>query len=99
MIQHNVFLKWKASMTPAIEQASFAALLALKEKIPGIVAISIGHQNSPEGLGRGFHVGLSVQFVDAAARDRYLPHPAHTAAVELFKSNVEEVIVVDYAFP
>ncbi len=99
MIQHNVLFKWKSSMTPAVEQATFTAMLELKQKIPGISAISIGHQNSPEGLGHGFQVGLSVQFVDAFARDAYLVHPAHTAAVELCKLHIDDVLVLDYSYP
>jgi hypothetical protein len=98
MIQHNVFFKWKPSITPEGEQAAFAALLGLKGKVPGIVSISIGHQNSPEGQGKGFQVGLSVVFTDAAARDAYLPHPAHTAAVESFVAHIADVVVLDYTF-
>jgi Stress responsive A/B Barrel Domain len=97
MIQHNVFFKWKPSMTSALEEKTFVALRALKEQIPGIISATVGKQNSPEGLGQGFTVGLSVQFCDAAARDAYLPHPAHQAAVALCKEHIAEVIVLDYA--
>jgi hypothetical protein len=97
MIQHNVFFKWKPSMSAADELVAIAALSALKDQIPGIVSLSIGKQNSPEGLGKGYHVGLSVQFINQAARDTYLDHPAHTAAVALFKPALEDVIVLDYS--
>lgn len=98
MIQHNAFFAWKPSITPAIETAAFAALRALKQQIPGIVSLTIGHQNSPEGLGKGFQVGLSVVFTDAAARDGYLKHPAHTKAVETFLPHIADIAVLDYEF-
>ena len=98
MIQHNAFFKWQPTITPAVEAAAFAALRALKDQVPGIVSLTIGHQNSPEGLGKGFQVGLSVVFTDAAARDGYLKHPAHTKAVETFLPQVADIVVLDYTF-
>ncbi len=98
MIQHNVFFKWKPSMTRELEAQAFAAFRAMTKTIPGVVSVSVGHQNSPEGLGKGFTAGLSVVFTDAAARDAYLPHPAHVAAVEPIRPHIADVCVVDYAF-
>jgi hypothetical protein len=98
MIQHNVLFKWKPSITAEVEAAAFAALRSMAEKVQGIVSVSVGHQNSPEGLGKGYHVGLSVVFTDAAARDAYLVHPAHIAAVAPIKPHIEDVCVLDYTF-
>lgn len=98
MIQHNVFFQWKPSITPAIEQAAFADFRAMTTTIPGVVSVSVGHQNSPEGLGKKFQVGLSVVFTDRAARDAYLPHPAHVAAVAPIRAHIEDVCVLDYEF-
>lgn len=98
MIQHNVFFRWKPSMTAALEAEAFAAFKAMATTIPGIVSVSVGHQNSPEGLGNGYQVGLSVVFTDAAARDAYLPHPVHVAAVAPIRPHIADVCVLDYAF-
>jgi hypothetical protein len=98
MIQHNVFFQWKPSMTLALEQAAFAQFRAMKALIPGVVSVSIGAQNSPEGLGKKYHVGLSVVFTDKAARDAYLPHPAHVAAVAPIRPHIKDVCVLDYEF-
>jgi|ERR1043165_454425 hypothetical protein len=98
MIQHNVFFKWKPSMTRELEAKAFADFRAMATGIPGVVSVSVGHQDSPEGLGKGYQVGLSVVFTDAAARDAYLPHPAHVAAVEPIRPHIEDVCVLDYAF-
>jgi Stress responsive A/B Barrel Domain len=74
MIRHVVLLKLhNAKNAPQI----FAALKALQSQIPGIINITTGVDCSPEGLQRGFTHGFTVDFVDAAARDAYLPHPAH----------------------
>lgn len=98
MIQHNVFFQWKPSMTSALEQAAFAQFRAMKTLIPGVVRVSVGHQNSPEGLGKKYHVGLSVVFTDVAARNAYLPHPVHVAAVAPIRPHIEDVCVLDYEF-
>lgn len=73
-IRHAVLVRFKPGTdVPAI----FAALTALKQSIPGILAISAGADVSPEGLQRGHTHGFTVDFRDAAARDAYLPHPEH----------------------
>ena len=98
MIQHLVLFKWKPTTTTADQAAACAALSALRDAIPGIVALTVGAQNSPEGKGKGFHTGLTVTFLDAAARDAYLPHPAHQQAVAGFRGHIEDAIVLDYAY-
>src|SRR5471032_2804130 len=73
MIRHVVLVKLRnADDAPKI----FAALKLLQNQIPGIVDIRCGRDCSPEGLQRGFTHGFTVDFVDAAARDAYFPHPA-----------------------
>ena len=57
----------------------FDALKALETVIPGIISVSAGHDCSPEGLQSGMTHGFTVDFVDIAARDRYLDHPDHKA--------------------
>ena len=54
MIRHVVLCRFREDADVA---AVFAALSALKEKIPGILAISCGADNSPEGLQKGFTHG------------------------------------------
>jgi Stress responsive A/B Barrel Domain len=73
-IRHVVLVRFKVE---ANVNEIFAALVALQSKVPGIVSISTGQDNSPEGLQRGHTHGFTIDFVDAAARDAYLPHPEH----------------------
>ncbi len=99
MIRHCVFVKLKAD-TSAEERAGLTAdLAALKDAIPGITAAHFSANVSPEGLGRGYNFGFVMDFVDAAARDAYLPHPAHGKAagrlVAATEGGVEGVFVYD----
>lgn len=74
MVRHTVLIHFKSDAdVPAI----FSTLASLQQKIPGIISISAGRDCSPEGLQRGHSHGFTVDFVDAAARDAYLPHPEH----------------------
>lgn len=74
MIRHVVLCRFRPDVNV---EAIFAALKALQDNIPGILSITAGADNSPEGLQNGFTHGFTVDFVDRAARDAYLPHPAH----------------------
>ena len=73
-----------------------AAFAALKDQIPGIVDLEWGTNESPEGLDQGFTHCFVVTFQDAAARDGYLPHPAHVAFGALLQPCLDRVLVVDY---
>jgi hypothetical protein len=74
MIRHVVLCRFRQDADVA---AVFAAIASLQQKIPGILAVTCGKDNSPEGLQKGFTHGFTVDFVDQAARDNYLPHPDH----------------------
>ncbi len=97
MIRHVVLLKLRnAAQAPQI----FSALKALQSQIPGIIDIRCGSDCSPEGLQRGFTHAFTVDFVDAAARDAYLPHPAHqkvgSMIVAACEGGIEGVLVLDW---
>ncbi len=77
MIRHVVLFKLRSDLPESTAGQIFTALKALRQQMPGIIAISTGKDASPEGLQRGHTHGFTVDFVDAAARDAYLPHPAH----------------------
>jgi hypothetical protein len=72
-----------------------AAIARLKDVIPGIAGYTWGPNCSPEGLDRGFGAGFVMTFVDAAARDAYLPHPEHKAVQPLVRALVDDVFVYD----
>jgi Stress responsive A/B Barrel Domain len=97
-VRHVVVFKFKADAASSKIEEITAALSALQGAIPGIVSFEHGVNNSPEGKNLGFTHAFLITFEDAAARDAYLPHPAHKAFGSLLRSLdvLEDAFVVDY---
>jgi hypothetical protein len=99
MIRHTVFVKFPADTRAETIDALFAALDDLRALLPGMLSFKGGPNVSPEGLARGFTHAFVADFVDAAARDAYLVHPAHQAAggrlVAAAEGGVDDLIVID----
>ncbi|MFL5620963.1 MAG: Dabb family protein [Gemmatimonadaceae bacterium] len=98
-VRHVVVFRYKPDASPEKIRQVTEAFVALREKIPGILALEYGVNNSPEKLNQGFTHVFQVTFTNAAARDAYLPHPAHKAFGTLLGSLgiLDAVFVVDYA--
>ena len=79
LVRHVVVFRFKPGATPEQIAELTRAFGALKGQIPGIVAFEHGVNNSPEGMNQGFTHVYVMTFTNAAARDAYLPHPAHKA--------------------
>ena len=101
MIRHCVFFKFRSGVSADERAEIYAGLAALVGEIDGLLAADFGPNISPEGLGQGFNDGFIMDFVDEAARDRYLPHPAHQAAgsklVAALEGGTDGLIVFDMA--
>ena len=96
MQRHVVTFRFGEDVPAARIADITARFAALRDSIPGITAFEHGVNNSPEGLNKDItHVYL-LTFADAAARDAYLPHPAHQRFVELLDGAVADVFVIDY---
>lgn len=97
-VRHVVVFRYKPDATPAKIRQVTEAFAALKDQIPGIVAFEHGVNNSPENLNQGFTHVYQMTFSNAAARDVYLPHPAHKAFGTLLGSLgvLDAAFVVDY---
>ena len=100
MIRHIVLIKFRPDLDDAAIRHALDSVLALKERIGGIRAITAGANSSPEHMEKGFRHGFVVDFADAAARDAYLPHPAHAEVgknlVEVAQGGAEGILVFDY---
>jgi hypothetical protein len=66
----------------AAAQSLFERFRGMVGSFDGLLNFSGGPYSSPEGINRGFNYGFSMDFRDAAARDRYLPSPEHVAIAE-----------------
>jgi hypothetical protein len=97
-VRHVVVFRFKPDASPEKIRQVTESITALKEKIPGILALEHGVNNSPEKLNQGFTHVFQLTFTNAAARDTYLPHPAHKAFGTLLGSLgiLDAVFVVDY---
>lgn len=99
MIEHVVLLKLKDGVTKEQTQKLLDGLKKLEKVIPGILEVSSGYNNSPEGKNAEFTYGFIVRFSDAAARDGYVPHPEHQKlAKDLVRPIVDDVLVFDYEY-
>src|SRR5215831_17260998 len=96
-IRHLVLLRFAGDARETDRRAIESGFAALPDQIDGITAFEWGTDVSPEGLSKGFTHAFALTFADAAARDAYLPHPAHLAFVAKLKPCLADVLVFDYA--
>ena len=100
MIVHLVLLKRRRDVSPADAPAVFEAIGALRKVIPGIADYAYGPYSSPEGMNKGFTHGFTMTFESAAARDDYLPHPAHehvkAQVLALLEGGLAGVLAFDF---
>jgi len=95
-LRHVVLFKFKDGTTADQVRTIEEKFGGLKSRIPGIIGYEWGTNVSPEMLDQGFTHCFFVTFPDAAARDAYLPHPAHKEFVEVLKPHLDKVLVIDY---
>jgi hypothetical protein len=95
-LRHVVVFKYKSVATPDQIAKIEKEFRALKEKIPGIVSIEAGFNNSPEDHAKGFTHIFIVTFRSEKARETYLPHPAHNAFVSVLMPSLDDVFVIDF---
>ena len=97
-LRHVVVFRFKPDASPEKIRQITEAFAALKDQIPGILAFEHGVNNSPEKLNQGYTHVYQLTFANAAARDAYLPHPAHKAFGTLLGGSgvFDGAFVVDY---
>ena len=104
MIRHCVFLNFTDDFTVELRNELFERINALKNHLPGILAVHIGANVSPEeGMDKGYSDGFIVDFTDAAARDAYMVDEQHKAAggqlVTAAKGGANGILVYDMEIP
>lgn len=95
-LRHVVCLKFKTDASPSQIHNVEEEFVALKDKIPGILSLEWGTNNSPENLNKEFTHCFIVSFQDESARKTYLPHPDHQAFVSILKPILKDVFVIDF---
>jgi hypothetical protein len=78
LIRHCVFIRFKPTISQAQKAEIFDEIAALKDRLPGLLAVHVGTNVSPEaGMDKGFSDGFIVDFDDSFARDAYLADEEH----------------------
>jgi hypothetical protein len=95
-LRHVVLFKFKDSAKPEDIKKVEDAFRALPGKINLIKDFEWGTNNSPENLNQGLTHCFFVTFASEKDRDAYLPHPMHTAFVEILKPYLDKATVIDY---
>jgi len=93
-VHHLVFISYRDNVTEATIAEIGRRFAALPGKIPGIVRFRAGVDTS--GRAKDLKHAFIVTFANAQARDDYIPHPAHEEFVKFLRSNLKDVLVVDF---
>jgi hypothetical protein len=95
-VKHIALFKFKPGCSDEDIALVWRTIEGLPGQIPGILDLSWGPDVSVEGLSDGFTHSFVLTFENIAARDAYLPHPVHQAAVAVVLPKLERVIVIDH---
>ena len=96
LLRHVVMFKFKEDTTKEQVKTIEDAFSELPGKISAIHDFEWGTDVSVEGKSREFTHCFLVTFQDEAARQEYLPHPAHDEFRSIVGPHVDKVLVVDY---
>jgi hypothetical protein len=96
LLRHVVIFKFKDSASVADVKKVVDAFRELPSKVPAVAEFEFGINNSPEGLADGFTHCFFITFKSEKDREAYLPHPAHSAFVEVLKPHLDKALVFDY---
>jgi hypothetical protein len=96
VVRHVVLFKFKDAATAEQVKGIEEKFRSLKSRIPQILDLEWGTNISPENHAQGFTHCFFLTFRDAAARDAYLPHPAHKEFGAALGPVLDKVFVVDY---
>jgi hypothetical protein len=96
-IKHIAVFEFKPSCSAQDHARFWQEIEALPKKISGILEYSGGPNASSEGLNQGFTHSFVMTFESEAARDAYLPHPIHQAAVQIVIPMLARVVIIDHA--
>lgn len=95
-VKHIAFFEFKPECTAEDIAEVWRIMENLTKVIPGILGLTYGQNTSTEGLSDRFTWSFVMLFESAAARDAYLPHPAHQDAVQRVVPRLASVIVCDH---
>ena len=95
VLKHVVCFQFKEEVSEEKKVQAIQIFWKLKDQIPQIKKFEGGENISASGLDKGFSHCFILSFENEAARDIYLPHPAHVKVVEENKPLFSDLMVVD----
>ncbi|NIH33123.1 Dabb family protein [Hafnia paralvei] len=96
MIRHLLLISFDEKITEIDLFRIKTAFTSIQEKIPGILSIEWGENDSPEGKNKGYTHCVNILLNGRVARDVYLKHPEHTILKGIFNPFIKDLIVFDY---
>jgi len=95
-LRHLVVIKFKSTTTQRQINSVVDGLRGLKGKIPQVISIESGTNNSPEHLNKGLTHAFLITFSSEKDRDIYLAHPDHQKFKKLALPLLSDVFVIDF---
>ena len=89
MYFHIFGFKWKPGTTDAQKAQATVDILAFRGKIPGLLEVHVGPNQSPHGQGYAF-AGL-MRFKGKEAFEAYVKHPMHQSLLKWLKPLIDPV--------
>ncbi|KAF0692607.1 Aste57867_16310 [Aphanomyces stellatus] len=97
-MEHVVMFKWKNSTNATAIDAVGKAIIALKDKIPGIVDLSYG-EDFVKTRNNGYTHMLVVRLEKKEALPVYTSHPEHVKVATSLKEMAESIMGLDFDSP
>jgi hypothetical protein len=95
-VAHIVLLAFRPHVEPDAIEGLLEAIRGYGS-IDGVTRVHTSNDVTLGGEPSRYTHGVIIEFADAAARDRYLPHPSHLAVVERLDPLLEHKLVLDIA--
>ncbi|MFY0689915.1 MAG: Dabb family protein [Cyclobacteriaceae bacterium] len=96
VLRHVVSFQFNDDVSEERKAQAVKDFLELKTRIPEIIKFEGGEDISVEGFAKGFTHCYVLTFENEAARDIYLPHPAHMEVAGKNKPLLKDLFVFDY---
>jgi hypothetical protein len=87
MIRHIVLIRFREDVSASTIDGIFADLMAIKDKLPGVLSITAGRSESPEKIERGYMHGFVADFADWETLEAYQRHPDHRRVGSMLVAN------------
>jgi hypothetical protein len=94
MLQHCVFIKYKAGTTRQHVDTFCERMLALRSSIDGVEGLEIGRDELHDA--RSWDLVLLMRFRSVAALRTYQQHPEHLSVMQFNDPRVAEIASVDF---